>query len=397
MNNIDLDVASVLSKLQTPKKEITGIATGFKEFDEITGGINAGEIMLVSALGSMGKTAFVLSVAKNVAIDNKKSVLFFSTENSKDTITVRLLSLLSQIPLKLFSKKHSGDDKFQLIKTAGQKLSQAPIYIDNSSFTLTDIVSESKQLADKLKNTDKPVSLIIIDDSAILKTSNKKTETAMKELKNLNIPIIATTRWKGVKNYKGQTPTYAYLRYLSASERNTDIITFIHRNSYFTTDYDFQYSADLITVKNTRGLCKTIPLSFERDFGEFKDREPNPKVGIFFILGNGVIDAKPQSLKELKSNGYSIDSDFSHSDVFDDAISKLYPQYVDYLEIPRGRVVYLVKNKQFVVYLDESKDTPSIRKGIINVFDLPENTKFEYDEHYTTDIKKLQKLFKKRI
>jgi hypothetical protein len=146
--------------------------------------------------------------------------------------------------------------------------------------------------------------------------------------------------------------------------------------------------------------CKSSPQrnegQREQTMKTIKKQKTAESVGIFFVINNEVI-AHLEPIASLQAIDDFYDAELGHSDWFDASLNKQYPQFEQYMDIPRGRIVKDIKNDLFIVYLDKSLDTAAMRKKIIKTFNLPnkKNT-FEYDSHYTTNLDEIDELFRDR-
>ncbi|ENY53694.1 Replicative DNA helicase [Metamycoplasma alkalescens 14918] len=271
-----------------------GLKLGFPELDETLLGLNKGDLMILAARPAMGKTAFALNIATNVA-KRGKTVLFFSLEMSNPQLVQRMISIDSSIPIsKLKIKNLEIEDQRNLIHTV-EDMSTWNIFInDKATLTISDILTLSKRFA---RNTK--VDLVIIDylqlisDSSKSSLSNRQLEIAkisrsLKQLgRELECPIIALSQLnRNVEKREDKTPLISDLRESGAIEQDADRVVFLHRDDYYknkknTNNSETTFSSkinyiqpqasltNVIVAKNRHGATKTIQLLFVPDYNRF--------------------------------------------------------------------------------------------------------------------------------
>jgi replicative DNA helicase len=253
---------------------IRGLPSGFYELDRLTSGFHGGELTVIGARPGMGKTAFALNIAYNVASQGKK-VLFFSLEMGKKQLSLRTYSMISEIPL---SKIRSGllNDK-EVEKITSSYLENAGVLermvlVDDVSY-LSDIM----KIAYSMDNID----LIVIDYLQLIKTKNKyqmryqelaDIANSLKFLsKDLDIPIIALAQVnREVEKKADKRPTLSDLRESGDIEATADVVMFIHREDYYKKENNIDDSvAEIIVAKNRNGESGIVRLSFDRRIQKF--------------------------------------------------------------------------------------------------------------------------------
>jgi replicative DNA helicase len=239
---------SHLEKLHSNTGDVSGLATGFKDFDAMTTGFHPAELIIIAARPSMGKTAFALNIAENVAVLEKKSVAIFSLEMKGEALLTRFISSLSRVNAgRLRNGKYNSTDWAKLT-TAAEKIAEAPIYIDDdSSITIIELRARARKLAIELKAKGSPLELVIIDYIQFINGSNKRFESRQQEVseisralkalaKDLNVPVVVLSqlsRRTEDKGRKDSKPQLSDLRDSGAIEQDADVVAMLYRAEYY--------------------------------------------------------------------------------------------------------------------------------------------------------------------
>jgi len=274
---------------------VSGIETGFLDLDTMTTGFQPGTLIILAARPAMGKTACALSMARNMAVDFKKPVAFFSLEMTGQELAMRLISGEARLDgKKLKSGKLAGYEKEQL-NHAAQVLSGAPLYIDDTpQLTIFELRAKARRLKQRYD-----IQMIFIDYLQLMtsgaadnRNGNREQEISMisRQLKalskELNIPVLAMSQLsRAVENRVGNKPQLSDLRESGAIEQDADMVIFIYRPEYYgVTEYDNGDStrgmADLIIAKHRSGGVGDVHLRFVNEYVRFE----NPQK---FGLGEG--------------------------------------------------------------------------------------------------------------
>jgi replicative DNA helicase len=278
-------VLNQLEKLREHKNDITGLRTGFADFDALTAGLQPSDLIIIAARPSMGKTSLALNIAEHVAINEKKAVGIFSAEISKEALIKILVASIARIDgLKLRKGIFDSKNDWANITNAIEVIRKAPIYIDDSAYEIGDLHSRARKLEMDLRATSAPLSLIIIDYIQLLEGSGRfsanraldiaEVSKALKALaKDLKIPIVVLSQLnRSVYGRKDNRPILSDLRYSGAIEQYADVVVFIHREFYYDkSDLDKQKSANLIIAKNRNGSTGDIDLIFEARYQRFSN------------------------------------------------------------------------------------------------------------------------------
>ncbi|MEE9607782.1 MAG: replicative DNA helicase [Myxococcota bacterium] len=260
--------------------ELTGIPTGFKDFDEKTGGLQPGELIIVAARPSMGKTALALNIARNAAVDHGKKAAVFSLEMTKRALALRMLASEARVDFSSFRRGFgSVSDHTRLVAAAGT-LANADIWIDDSGMiTILEIKAKCRRLA-----SERGLDLVLLDYLQLAHgdrpTTRKDLEIAeishgLKSLaKELDIPVIALSqlnRGPEQRDPDKRRPNMGDLRESGAIEQDADVIGFIYREEVYQRTEENHGVAELILAKQRNGPTGTIRLQFEARYANFRD------------------------------------------------------------------------------------------------------------------------------
>jgi replicative DNA helicase len=251
-----------------------GISSGFYDLDRMLNGFRGGELIVIGARPAMGKTAFALNVAYNIASQDK-NVLFFSLEMNKKQIVPRIFSMISGVPLGYIINGTVDDEDAEKITTAFLKDVEIlkRVFIDDSSINLTDIV--------KTAHTTEKVDIIIIDYLQLIKTQSKYqmryqeladiSVTLRNLAKELDIPVLTLAQVnREVEKKVNKRPTLADLRESADIEATADVVMFLHREGYYKRDENVDDSeVEIIVAKNRNGENGIVRLSFDKRIQKF--------------------------------------------------------------------------------------------------------------------------------
>jgi replicative DNA helicase len=274
-----------LEKIFSEGRRITGLPTGYSLLDNETAGLQPSELIILAARPSMGKTAFALNLAENVALRNREPVAIFSLEMSKESLLLRLLASQSRVDAHKFRTGHMNRDDWSKITTSLAELGEAPIWIDDSASTT---VLEMGAKARRLKR-DRGLSLMIVDYLQLVtptssrRTSNRQEEVsgmsrALKGLaKELKIPIIVLSQLTRAPEREERKPQLADLRESGAIEQDADVVLFINRPNFYKTDLPDEERAksELIIAKQRNGPTGTQNFVFLARHTRFEEAAPD--------------------------------------------------------------------------------------------------------------------------
>lgn len=320
MSNV---VRNAIEEIEVARKNadgISGIPSGFVEIDQVTAGWQRSDMIVIAARPGMGKTAFVLSAARNTALQGY-GVAIFSLEMSSVQLVKRLIAGESRINSEKLRKGDLADHEFQQLHSRIQKLAAAPIYIDDTAaISIFDFRAKCRRL-----KAQYDIQLVIIDYLQLMSakdgknSGNREQEISMisrsiKEIaKELNIPIIALSQLsRSVEQRSDKKPILSDLRESGAIEQDADIVSFLYRPSYYKIlKYDdgtsTQGIGEFLIEKHRNGKTAAVRLRFEDEFARFSNlNEPDQ----FLEKGNN------ESLMRFnqESNTVTIQSKMNQSD-----------------------------------------------------------------------------------
>lgn len=260
-----------LDELHKNKGQLRGVRTGWRDLDNKTAGLQKSDLIILAARPAMGKTAFVLNLSQNVAIHEKKSVLFFSLEMGKDQLVDRMLASESGVDAWNIRTGNLSDEDFEKLGAAMGELSEAPIYIDDTpGITVLEMRTKARREAQK-----HPLGLIVIDYLQLMSGSRGGNEfNRVQEVseisrglkliaRELNVPVIALSQLsRSVESRSPQIPQLSDLRESGSIEQDADIVAFLYREDYYNPETDRQHITDLILAKHRNGPTGRIELYF---------------------------------------------------------------------------------------------------------------------------------------
>ncbi len=283
LKDIIKDSIETIDSLYQRKTNITGLATGFIDFDKMTAGLQPADLVVVAGRPSMGKSALAACIAEHLGISHKVPVAIFSLEMSKEQLVQRMLCSHAKVDSnKVRTGFLSQSDWPRLLNAAG-KFSEAPIYIDDSA-TLT--VLELRGKARRLKSQH-DIKLIIVDYLQLLqsplRSEGRQQEIAdisrsLKSLaKELNVPLIAVSQLSRKQEGRDdKRPQLADLRESGAIEQDADLVLLLFREEFYAPTEDNRGVAELLIAKQRNGPTGMINLSFVREFTRFENLSKIP-------------------------------------------------------------------------------------------------------------------------
>jgi len=271
-----------IEKLSLNGGDVTGLSTGFDEIDRRTSGLHANELIIIAARPAMGKTAFAVNLATNVAIRNNKTVALFNMEMSAEQLVTRMMAAEGQISQNKLRTGNLMKNDWKQLDEAVTRLADTKIYIDDTpGMTIAEIRAKCRRLA----STDGNLGLVIIDYLQLISGSaryagNRQQEIAeiSRALKTLamelEIPIVALAQLsRGVEQREDKRPLLSDLRESGSIEQDADIVAFLYRDDYYTKKIDideYTSKSEFIMAKNRSGSTATINLIFKRDISKFE-------------------------------------------------------------------------------------------------------------------------------
>ena len=266
--------------LAESKSEFTGIRTGYYDFDNMTRGLQKKQVIIVAGRPGCGKSAFSLNMALNAAINEHKSIAFFSLEMGAEEIMKRMFGVVGKIDGDVLKTGKLKNTDWKKWNEAMSELSDTKFYIDDSG-GLT--VSEIRRKCRKLKNSDDGLDMIVIDYLQLLSSSSKYSGQRVQEVSEisrdikklameLDIPVIALAQLsRSVEQRKGEDskPKLSDLRESGSIEQDADIVLFLHSDAYGKYDGNVNRKVELLVAKHRAGQTGSVDLLFKMNTGSF--------------------------------------------------------------------------------------------------------------------------------
>jgi replicative DNA helicase len=283
-----MEAIESIEKLYERKGGITGVSTGFVEFDRMTSGMHPSEMIVIAARPSMGKTALAMNIAEHVAINEKLPVGVFSLEMSSQQLVQRLLCSRARVNLQKVRDGFLGERDFPSLTAAASKLAEAKIFIDDSaSLTILELRAKGRRL-----KAQQDVQLIIVDYLQLLRSTSRRAQdnrqleiseisAGLKGLaKELKIPLIVVAQLNRQPEQRtGGKPRLSDLRESGSIEQDADLVGLLVRPEIYEEDEEARAEkageAELIIAKQRNGPVGEIPLTFLKEFTRFEDRARN--------------------------------------------------------------------------------------------------------------------------
>ena len=270
-----------IDMLHQSEGDITGISTGYHEFDKLTAGLQPGELIIVAGRPSMGKTTLAINIAENAAIGSKVPTAIFSMEMPSQQLAFRMISSLGRVDQTHLRTGNFPDEDWSRINTAVQLMSEAPIFIDDTpALSPTEIRARSRRL-----QREHGLGLIVIDYLQLMQvpgsSENRATEISeisrnLKSLaKELSVPVIALSQLnRSVEQRTDKRPVMSDLRESGAIEQDADLILFIYREEVYNQDTPRKGIADIAIAKQRNGPIGDFPLTFVGRYTKFENWVP---------------------------------------------------------------------------------------------------------------------------
>jgi replicative DNA helicase len=269
-----------VDNLYKQSREVTGLATEFYEFDRMTSGLQKGELIIIAARPSMGKTAFAINIAQNAAVHHQAVVAVFSLEMSKESLLRRMLASLARVDQRRLQTGFLGREDHDKLQTALGMLVDSKMFIDDSSGST---LAEMRAKCRRLKQNSGGLDLIVIDYLQLMSAtlpgnSRKGFENRVQEVsaisrglkamaKELGVPVVALSQLsRGNEKRDDKRPLLSDLRESGSIEQDADVVAFIHRESYYNRDENQSESeraqSEIIIAKQRNGPTGTVNLNF---------------------------------------------------------------------------------------------------------------------------------------
>jgi replicative DNA helicase len=259
--------------------ELTGTPSGFRDLDRVTSGFQPGNLIIVAARPSMGKSALALCMAANVAVRHQVPTALFTLEMSKAEVTQRLMCSEAKVESQRLRTGKLAPDDWPRLTAACDKLAKAPIYVDDTgSITMMELRSKAR----RLKSKEHGLGLIIVDYLQLM-TSGTNPENRVQEVslisrqlkvlaRDLDVPILALSQLsRAVEQRHDKRPILSDLRDSGSIEQDSDIVMFIYRDEYYNDESDQQGLAEVHIAKHRNGPTGSEKLSFLKRYAKFAD------------------------------------------------------------------------------------------------------------------------------
>lgn len=282
------DVLANIQKMSSTHTSVTGTPTGYRYLDKLTNGFQRGDLIILAARPSMGKTAFALNIALNAAQITKQAVALFSLEMPAEQLITRMLSVKSRISGSVLrTGQINTNNEWNALNEAAADLKQAKIYIDDSpTVRVAEIFSKCRKL-----QTEHPLALIVIDYIQLIASSGKSSDNRQQEVseisrglkalaRELNVPVIGLSQLsRSVEQRSDKKPQLSDLRESGALEQDADLVIFLYRQAYYDKDEDRPATekTEVLISKHRNGPIGQVDLAFESNinaFYNFADSSP---------------------------------------------------------------------------------------------------------------------------
>jgi replicative DNA helicase len=261
---------------------VTGVATGYHELDDITCGLQNGEMIIIAGRPSMGKTSLALNIAEHVALNEKLPVAVFSLEMGQGQLAERILCSQSRVDSQMVRRGLLNTDHYQELVKACSALSEAPIYIDDTAgLTPLELRAKARRLKSRFD-----IRLIIVDYLQLMSVGAMKSESRQQEItaisryikalaRELSVPVIVLSQLnRAAENREDHRPRMSDLRESGSIEQDADVVMLLHREDYYqraTPDYETSNVAEVIIAKQRNGPTGTVRLTFLEKLTRFEN------------------------------------------------------------------------------------------------------------------------------
>ncbi|MFJ8237501.1 replicative DNA helicase [Ureibacillus sp. NPDC094379] len=266
-----------IEQLQSRQGDVTGIPTGFRDLDRMTAGFQRNDLIIVAARPSVGKTAFALNIAQNVAIKARENVAIFSLEMGAEQLVMRLLCAEGNIDAQALRTGALTTEDWSKLTMAMGSLSNSGIYIDDTpGVRVNEIRAKCRRLAQ-----ENGLGMILIDYLQLIQGSGKSGENRQQEVseisrslkalaRELKVPVIALSQLsRGVEQRQDKRPMMSDIRESGSIEQDADIVAFLYRDDYYDKESENKNMIEIIIAKQRNGPTGTVTLAFKKEFNKF--------------------------------------------------------------------------------------------------------------------------------
>jgi replicative DNA helicase len=270
-----------IEMLHNRKGEVTGIPTGFTELDRMTSGFQRSDFIIVAARPSVGKTAFALNIAQNVATKTNENVAIFSLEMSAQQLVMRMLCAEGNINAQNLRTGRLTPEDWGKLTMAMGSLSNAGIYIDDTpSIRVSDIRAKCRRL-----KQESGLGMVVIDYLQLIQGSGRNRENRQQEVseisrslkalaRELEVPVIALSQLsRSVEQRQDKRPMMSDIRESGSIEQDADIVAFLYRDDYYNKDSENKNIIEIIIAKQRNGPVGTVQLAFIKEYNKFVNLE----------------------------------------------------------------------------------------------------------------------------
>lgn len=291
MKELAMEALDAIEKMFQNRGALTGLPSGFANFDQMTNGLHPGEMVVIAARPSMGKTAFAMNIAEHVAIEAGKAVAVYSLEMSTQQLMQRLLCSQARVDMTKLRDGFIGKHDMQNLIQATTRLSECKMFIDDTpGLSILELRARARRLKDR-----NDIQLIVIDYLQLLKSTSKRGQenrqievaeisSGIKQLaKELKLPIVVLAQLN--RNPEGRTgeakgkPRLSDLRESGSIEQDADLVGLLWREEYYADDDEERKEqegrAELVIAKQRNGPVGGVPLTFLKSITRFEDRAPD--------------------------------------------------------------------------------------------------------------------------
>ncbi len=257
--------------------KMLGIPTGFRQLDDLTGGFQAGQMIVLAARPAIGKSTLGLDIARSASIAHGKASVIFSLEMSREEITKRMLSAEAGVKLTKLTKGPMGPNDWEQLASTAARIAKAPLFIDDSpNMSLMEIRAKCRRLKQQ-----HDLQLVVVDYLQLM-SSGRKVESRQQEVsefsralkllaKEIQVPVIAISQLnRGAEQRTEKRPMLSDMRESGAIEQDADIVILLHRDDAYDRD-NRPGEADFIVAKHRSGPTDTIAVAFKKDYAHFAD------------------------------------------------------------------------------------------------------------------------------
>lgn len=266
-----------VEQLQNRQGDITGIPTGFRDLDKLTAGFQRGDLIIVAARPSVGKTAFALNVAQAVGTKTDENVAIFSLEMGAEQLVMRMLCAEGNIDAQVLRTGALTTEDWGKLTLAMGALSRAGIYIDDAAgIRINDIRAKCRRL-----KQEHGLGMILIDYLQLIQGPGKAGQNRQQEVsdisrslkglaRELEVPVIALSQLsRGVEQRQDKRPMMSDLRESGSIEQDADIVAFLYREDYYDKETEDANTIEIIVAKQRNGPTDTVKLAFKKEYNKF--------------------------------------------------------------------------------------------------------------------------------